>query len=185
MTTSSADICNRALGQIAAQAIVTGAVPNLTGGGNASTYCNILYSCVVETLLREQDWEFSKTQVALTPSGNTPLFPFLYEYLYPTDCIRIRQVVPPTASTLDPQPVYWTVGENGGVKVIDCNLASALLIYTTNTATESQWDAMFQETVIQDLGSELAMALAGRPDLMKTKLAMAGQIMSAGSGKDS
>ena len=82
MTTTSADICNRALAGIAAQAQVVGTVPNLTGGGNASTYCNILYTQIVGTLLREQDWEFSKTQMSLTPSGNTPLFPFTHEHLY-------------------------------------------------------------------------------------------------------
>ena len=141
--TTSADICNRALAQIAAQAVVTGSVPNLQGGGNASVYCNILYPCVVETMLREQDPEFARTgPVALVLSGNVAPQPFAYEYLYPTDCIRVRQVTPATWDQNDPQEILWSVADDvvsgNPTKVILTNVASAALVYTTSATTAAR-----------------------------------------------
>lgn len=186
---TSADITNRALQQIAAEATVAGLVPNLTGGGASSGAANILYNSVVLLLLREQDWEFARTSIALTASGNVPLAPWQFEYLYPADCVKVRQVVPFDQSGFDPQPVPWSVADriNGPspVKVIGCNVANAQLIYTTSNVTENEWDSMFTEAMVRTLGSELAMALGGRPDVSRVKLGEAGSILQGASGKDS
>lgn len=187
--TTSADITNRALAQIAAQAVVTGLVPNLTGGGQASVAANILYGSVVQMILREQDWEFSRLTAPLSITANTPAYPWTYEYLYPTDCLKVRQVQPSTWVAGDPQPVRWEVADHpvGGAptRVILCNLANAQLVYTTSNVTENQWDSLFAEAVVRTLGSELALALGGRPDLSRVKLGEAGSIMQSGSGRDS
>ena len=186
---TSASVVNRAAAQIGAQATVQGLIPNLTGGGNVSTYANILYQGVVLMILREQDWEFSRTSAALAPSGNAPLPPWQYEYLYPSDCVKVRQVTPQIWSANDPVPVEWTVAEHAiltaPTKVILCNVPGETLVYTTSNMTEAQWDSIFAEAVVRLLASELAMAIAGRPDLSKQKLGESGQLMSTGGGKDS
>ncbi len=185
----SADITNRALRQTASQAGVVGAVPALTGGGSSSGAANILYDSVVLMLLREQDWEFARTSIGLTVSGAVPLAPWQFEYLYPADCVKIRQVTPFAPDPLDPQPVSWSVADRviAGVpvKVIGCDLVNAQLVYTTSNVTEDQWDSLFQETVVRTLGSELVMALGGRPDFSRVKLGEAGAIMQSAGGKDS
>ena len=189
--TTSTAIVNRAAAQIAGQAQVSGTFPNFTGGGNVSTYANILYAGVVNMVARQQDWECFRYVVALTPSGNAPLYPWTFEYLYPADCLRVRQVTPATWNQNDPQPVQWSVEEHpiSGVatKVIGCNTAAASLVYTTSypNVTEAQWDPLFQEAVVRTLASELSMAIAGRPDFSRVILEQAGQIVGAGAGKDS
>jgi len=181
----SASITNRAAAQIGAQATVTGAVPNLTGGGAVSGYANTLYQGVVEMLLRDADWEFSRTTAPLAVTGNVPLEPWQFEYEYPTDCLKIRQITPATLSTLDPQPVQWSVAERASGKVIGCNIINAQIVYTTNAAAENEWDPMFQETVVRMLASELSMAGVGRPDFSRVMLGQSASIMQSGQGKDS
>lgn len=186
--TTAASVVNQALQEIAAQATVTGVNPAFDGSaaGNAA---GILYTPCVNLLLREQDWEFSRKTVALTTSGTTPVYPWTNGYLYPTDCVRIRSVVPATWDANDPQPVRWSEGVQtiGGVatRVIFCDVATASLTYSTNAVTEDDWDSMFQEAMVRLLGSELAMALGGRPDFSRVKLGEAGQIMASGADKDS
>jgi hypothetical protein len=186
--TTAASVVNQALQEIAGQATVTGTNPAFDGSpaGNAAS---ILYTPCVNLLLREQDWEFARTTAPLVTSGIAPTYPWTFGYLYPADCMRIRSVVPATWDANDPQPVRWSEGEQtiGGVatRVIFCDVATASLTYSTNTVTESEWDAMFQEAMVRLLASELAMAIGGRPDFSKVKLQEAGQIMAAGAGRDS
>ncbi len=187
--TTSTQIANRALEQIGAQATVAGLVPNLTGGGAASAAINTLYPGVVAMLLREQEWEFARTTAPLVATGNTPLAGWSYEYGYPADCVRVLQVVPSAPSANDPQPVAWSVQDHPiagtPATVILADTAAAGLTYITNLVTEAQWDSLFQEAMVRALAAVLSVALAGRPDFSREKMAEAGQIMGVGSGKDS
>jgi hypothetical protein len=192
--TTAADIANRALQEIAAQATVTGAAGSFTGAGGAGSAAaaaaNILYAPAVLTVLRMQDWEFARREgVTLATDGNTAPAPWTYEYAYPADCVRLLQVVPASPSANDPQPVAWSVAEvtvsAAPAKAILSNTASALATYTTSSATEAQWDAMFAETVVRFLASELAMSLGGRPDFSVKMLEQSGQIAGQSTGRDS
>lgn len=190
MTTGSTatTLVNRALQQIAARATVTGTNPSFDGtaAGNAA---GILYTPAVNMLLREQDYEFARTSTALTVSAATAQYPWAYSYVYPTDCMRIRSVVPAAWTAADPQPVRWSEAEQSisGVltRVILCNEPSATLVYSTNNVTETQFDAKFEETLVRYLASALVMALGGRPDFSKEMLGVAGQMTQSGAGRDS
>jgi hypothetical protein len=187
--TTAADIVNRALQEIAAQATVTGVNPTFDGSaaGNAA---GILYNGVVATILREQDWEFARREgIGLTLTGNPPLAGWGFEYAYPSDCIRLLQVMPSTFTPNDPQPVRWSVGEDvvsgSPAKVILTDQASAGATYISNTMPETLWDSIFTEAVVRMLASELAMALGGRPDFSEKMLQISGGLVQSGGGKDS
>ncbi|MEO6779420.1 MAG: hypothetical protein ABI196_00610 [Bradyrhizobium sp.] len=193
--TASADIVNRALQQIAAQATVSGGNPTFDGSaaGNAA---GILYMPVVKTLLRSQDWEFARREWIGTtvPLSLPPVInPWSFVYDYPADCERLLQVWPANPSAFDPQPVRWSVAEivvtvglgTAPAKGILTNQAAAALTYTSNSVIENGWDSIFAESVVRLLASELAMALGGRPDFSEKMLATAGQLASSGPGKDS
>jgi hypothetical protein len=193
--TTSTDIVNRSLQQIAAQATVTGFNPTFDGSaaGNAA---GILYTPVVKTLLRSQDWEFARREwigTTVPPSLPPIIQPWQFIYLYPADCERLLQVFPAAPSAFDPQPVRWSVAEivvtaglgTAPAKAILTNQAAAALTYTSNSILEDQWDSIFAESVVRLLASELAMALGGRPDFSEKMLATAGQLASSGAGKDS
>lgn len=174
--TTSADIVNRALELIGDQARVSGANPAFDGStpGNAA---GVLYTPTVQLVLRETDPAFARKTASLAVApGVTPIVPWSREYLYPADCLRLRQVRPNAADTSlnDPLPVRAAVAfdtvAGSPVRVILTNQADALAVYTSSAPTEDQWDAVFAETVARRLANPLALALAGRPDLARELL---------------
>jgi hypothetical protein len=168
--TTSTDIVNQAIQLMGAkESPVTGTYPNFDSSP-AGTAANALYGPTVQTVARQFGWDFSRNTAVLVLSGNAAPFPWTYEYLYPTGGLQIRQILP--ASVLDannPLPVTWEVANNsvnGTVKkVIQTNQAGAYAVFTNNPP-ESLWDPLFREAVARLLASELAMALAARPDAM-------------------
>jgi hypothetical protein len=187
--TTSASIVNRALAEIAGQYSVTGTNPTFDGSaaGNAA---GTLYNGAVNLLLRQSDYEFSRTTVALTPLVVATPLNWTYAFLYPTDCLKIRQVFPTIATPdYDPQPILWdvaTVAISGFQnRAIYTNIAPASLVYTTSSVTENEWDSMFEEAMVRYLASELAMAIGGRPDFSKEMLGVAGGLSQESGGKDS
>ena len=186
--TTSTTIVNRALQEIGQQVQVTGVNPTFDGT-TAGNYAGLLYTPAVNFLLRQQDWEFAFNQEGLVSAGVPGLPQWPYVYVYPLDCVRVRQIYPATWNALDPQAVRWSfgVGVAGGqeTRLIYCNVPGADIAYTTSTVTETIFDAIFEEGLVRYLGSAMAMALAGRPDYAKQMLEWSGGITQSGSGRDS
>lgn len=168
MAVTSQDIANQAIQLIGDdQPPVTGQYPNFDSSP-AGVALNKLYGPCIQTVLRQQPWDCARNTQALALSGNTAPFPWTFEYLYPAGGVEVWQVMPETiADPNNPLPVNFTIGNDiiGGVqqRVIFANLANAQCVFS-NTPTEATWDALFREAVVRLLASELAMAIAGRPD---------------------
>lgn len=184
---TSTSLVNQALQQIAAQATVTGINPAFDGSaaGNAA---GILYTPAVQLLLRQADYEFSRTEIPLQ-LVSAIVQPWTYVYAYPVDCLRIRSILPPTWDPNDPQPVLWSESDVAigtvQTRVIGCNVLNASLTYSTSNVTEAEFDSVFQETLVRLLASELVMALGGRPDFSTKMLEQAGGLVGQGAGRDS
>lgn len=170
---TSTAVVNAALEQVATQVTIT----SLSDGTTPANLANVVYAPLVQLLLRELDPDFARFTATLASSGAaTPIPPWAYEYLYPADCVRLRQVRPANGAydPNDPQPVRSAVAfdliSSVNTKVILTNQASALAVYTSSTPTEAQWDSAFAETMVRRLSNPLAMGLSGRPDFAKTIL---------------
>jgi hypothetical protein len=169
------------------QQLVTGTFPTFdssTAGIAAAT----LYAGVVQTVGRESGWDFSRKIAALVATGNTAPFPWSQEYTYPSDGLEIRQIMPASLADANaPLPVSWSIGNTiVGVtvtKVIWCTLANAEAVYT-NMPQESTWDSLFTEEVVRLLASEMAMALAGKPETSQGMLQSAGTFGQINMGRD-
>ncbi len=169
MPVTSNDIANEAIVLIGDdQPFVQGVAPTFDNSA-AGKALQKLYAPCVATVQRQFGWDASRNAVALTLTGNTPPMPgWAVEYAYPSNGIEVWQLMPQTLTDPNnPLPVNWDVGNNqvGGnqTKVIWTNLANAQAIYNNNP-TEAVWDALFREAVVRLLASELAIALAGKPD---------------------
>jgi hypothetical protein len=133
-----------------------------------------LYAPTVATVMRQFGWDLARNTQPLVLTGNPAPFPWEFEYTYPTNCLEVLQVAPPSiADPNDPLPVNWSVGNDvvgsAQVKVIFSNLAGALVVYNNGPA-ENTWDPLFTEAVVRLLASKLAMAIAGRSDTAQTLL---------------
>lgn len=189
MAISSADIVNRAIqfnGGFNNNGPVVGNPPAFDGSeyGKAAGQ---LYNAVVQTVGRQFGWDFSRNDATLTASGGTPPPDWNFEYLYPTNGIQVRQVLPPTIDPNNPIPTRWTVGYNTigqqPVKVIWTDVA-VTKAYISGQPPESLWDSLFTETVVRLLASELALAVPAKPDSSQTIITQAETFEQIGESRD-
>lgn len=169
------------------QPAVTGFAPTFDSSP-AGVALSFLYTETVQAVQRRFEWDASRRIVALVASGNSgPFLGYPYEFLYPSNGIEIWNLTTASADTNDPLPTNWTVGNTlvSGVqtKVIWTDVASALAVYN-NQPTESTWDAGFTESVIRELASKLAMALAGRPETEQSFLQSGEAAIGVAQGRD-
>lgn len=147
-----------------------------------------LYAPCVATVQRQWGWDASRNTAALVPTGNTPPLPgYSEEYAYPPNGIEVWQLVPPEpADPNNPLPINWSVGNNlvdkVQTKVIWTNLENALATYNNNPS-EATWDPLFREAVVRLLASELAMAIAGKPDAAEAFLQSGAAFEQAGEAR--
>lgn len=139
-----------------------------------------VYGQTRDQMLRDGDWGFARRDLGLTllksaptngfyaaPWTNAyPPLPWLYEYTYPTDCLKVRAVrqTPAFIPDFDPKSnIFDTPNDNSytpAVKVIVCNLSNAVATYTGQITNPTTWEASFTEGLIADLGRRFSAALA-------------------------
>lgn len=108
---TSAIVVNSALEFIAAQTQITA----LNDGSPAANAALIIYTPTVELMLRLMEPDFARFTATLSLStAVTPPVPWTYEYIYPSDCLRLLQVRPASGSynVNDPQPVRANVASD-------------------------------------------------------------------------
>lgn len=183
--------------QIANQALLYmgGNMPPVTGlaptfdNSTAGKALQRLYVPCVQTVGRQFGWDMARRLIALTLSGNPANVLWQFEYLYPANGVQIWQLVPSVIlDANNPLPTTYSVGNTlvAGVqtKVIWSNLANAMMNYNNNP-TENVWDSLFREAVVRLLASELAMAIAGKPDVSQGYLQSGGAFEKISEERDS
>lgn len=175
------DICNMALSKMGARSIIN----RLTESTPAAVACNLWYDHLRRLLLRSAPWGFARKTIALTQSGSiltTPPsndYPFLFNYVYPADCIKFRYLVPmppPQAAVTGPapgEPLIWlpwmmprrdwryVISNFGDAKVVTTNLNRAVGVYNTDVQNCDLFDEAFIDALSSSLANELIMPLAG------------------------
>lgn len=177
-------VVNAALEQVATQTRIT----SLTDGSAAALAANVIYVPTVQLMLREIEPDFSRFTAVLETAPGTPGVPWAYQYLYPADCLRMRQIQPPTYDVNDPYQVRFNTGvalvASVLTKVVLTNEANALGVYTTSAVTEAQWDSVFADAVVRRLANPLAMALSGRPDFAREILEQSARVAATAEAVD-
>lgn len=170
-----ADVVNASLVQIGYKLLIA----NIYDGSAAAQKALTVYGQVRDDLLRQDDWDFAKGDVALVllksaPANMTyltpwtdqyPPLPWQFEYEYPDDCLKVRAVKPTPIFIFNPNPqpnVLQLENDNSfspARKVILCNVPDAILTYTRQVTNPSTWDAGFTTALVDKLGERLAPAL--------------------------
>jgi hypothetical protein len=188
MPITSNDVANQAIALIGNnQPAVTGQAPNFDNSTAGKALAN-LYGPVVATVGRQFAWDMARKTIGLTLSGNPAPFPWSFEYLYPPNGIEVWQVHPDAVADVNnPLPINWNVGNSvvsgQQQRVVWTNVASAFSTYNNNP-NENTWDSLFRETVVRLLASELAMAIAGKPDAMESYLQSGGSFENIGEARE-
>ena len=188
MPITSNDVANQAIALIGDnQPLVTGQAPTFDSSV-AGVALQKLYAPCVQTVARQFAWDMARKVVALTLSGNAAPFPWPFEYLYPPNGVEVWQLHPASiADPNNPLPYNWNVGNavvsSQQQRVIWTDLANAQATYNNNP-NENSWDALFRETVVRLLASELAMAVAGKPDVAQSYLESGGSFENIGEKRE-
>ena len=188
MTVTSNTIANQAIQLMGDnQPAVTGLAPTFDSSPAGQALAS-LYTPCVQTVGRQHGWDFARNTVALTLTGNTAPIPWTYEYFYPTNGVEVWELMPSVlVDPNNPLPSNWNVANalvaSVQTKVIQTDLANATAVYN-NSPSESTWDALFREAVVRLLASELAMALAGRPDSAQALLESGAAFETIGEARD-
>jgi hypothetical protein len=148
---------------------VTGQAPNFGSSDNkVAAALNSLYIPCVRTVARQYEYDFARSNAALTLSGNAAPFPWSFEYVYPAGTVEVWQMLPAANSDLNnPLPIDWNAGNttinNVQGRVIWTNQQNAVAVLN-NMPNENTWDDLFRETVVRLLASELSNTVFGKPD---------------------
>jgi len=214
--TSLVEIYNRALGQVAARSTVA----SVSEGTTEARNCNLYYPGVRDQVLRAANWDFATKTATLallkaapgTPENTDipdtsiwtsaqPAPPWLYEYTYPSDCLRVQRLIPQfnTMQGLSPPLFPTTLGsftsytqdpwgrfdvandqdENGNdFKCILTNISQALGAYTRQVTETSVWPEDFIEAVVFALAGRLATALSGDKRQVQIMFGLADKIIT-------
>lgn len=176
--TSPADMINLALGRIGYR----DRIGNIFEGSAAAKQAIDVYSQTRDEMLRATDYGFAERNVSLTllkqapdtgyfppnvwDGTQNPPPPWVYEYAYPDDCLKVRAVkdVPLFVMTFDPQPNVFAIENDKyftpAKKVILCNVPDAMLVYTGQVTDPTLWEADFIEAFAAGLARRLAPVLA-------------------------
>lgn len=186
-------ICNMALGSVNARITIS----NLQENNLAAIQCALQYAPSLEAVLQAAHWNFARAQVSLallkdgtkSPPDSVPQ-PWQYEYAYPADCVQARYVMPmfnsPTPSVPGTAALPYFSGnavpflvssdlDSTGArnKVILCNEANAILVYTTRITDVNLFDGSFVIAFANYLGARVCIPLSGDKSMMKVAYELA------------
>jgi hypothetical protein len=163
-------------------------VGSLYDGSAAAKKILDVYAQTRDELLRAFDWGFAERSTVLTlqksapalPGGGfgyipptvwngavNPPLPWLFQYAYPADCLKIRLVkaVPLFVPNFDPQPNQPAIANDSYVapaqRVILSNIPNATLVYTGQVTDPATWDVGFVAECAAALERSLGPALIG------------------------
>lgn len=194
---SPADVLNLALRRIGYKL----RVGTLYDGSMAGKMALDVYAQTRDELLRsgagpDSEWPFAGRTVAGTllksapmtitgagyfppvtwnPATNPPP-PWLYEYQWNADFLKIRAVKPTPLfiPNMAPQPNLFAVMNDNAFnppqRVVCCNVASALIVYTGQVTDPNTWPNDFTSALADALGEALAPILAN-PEMLKAIVA--------------
>lgn len=174
------EICNRALSNIGNSRSIN----SLDEASKEAGQCSLHFDACRDAALADFDWNFATKRVALADTNNPPP-DWQYAYQYPTDCMRITEIMlpgirNPTAAMRVP---YVTGADAAGTgKLIYTDQPAAWLKYVGRVTDVNMFDAIFIEALSWRLAAAINMPLTGSADLGNNALSMYNRvILSAGS----
>ena len=87
------EICNRALSNIGNSRSIN----SLNEASKEADQCSLHFDACRDAALADFDWNFATKRLALADTNNPPP-DWQYAYQYPTDCVRITEIMVPGIS---------------------------------------------------------------------------------------
>lgn len=201
MTTQIA-IYNMALSAIGTRTNVSSTTEanNEAGFSIEAVQCNLWWQPIMDMVFRGVYWNFARAQGYLSllndaTQGQPVPQPWLYEYIQPSDCLAMRNIMPMTQAapiTSTPPtvvlpdyvgpPVRFIISsdldkQNNPQTVILTNQPNAMGVWTSRITNPANWDASFVMMMVKVLAAHLAISLSGDKAMAKLKMDEASRML--------
>lgn len=151
----SIEIANIALAKIGASRITS-----FDEDSPEAEVLNTLYSFVRDDEIAKYNWNFAKTRRRLPSENSTPAFGWRYQYLMPSDCLRVLEVGQwpmPVMSNLIVGETRPFVIEGGRIM---SNRGNGLdVLYLRRVEDTSEYPAIFLEVFTSALAKEISFKI--------------------------
>lgn len=202
-------VVNMALAAIGSQSSISSIGPPDTS--TESLCAALFYQPKIDALHRAAHWNCTRFQDYLTlakaavgtpenPDGSLPAppIPWLYEYVYPVDCLQARYIVPivpnpavnpPFTTAQTTAPIFWggapikyvvatdTNDQGRLMRVILTNMRQAQLVYTKRITDPNMWDPHFLDAAQAFLAANFVNPLARNKSLLNDQVAIASDLI--------
>ena len=201
------DLVNLALTEIGSRVLISNLATDTTAQAITARQ---MYTPRIQSLLRAANWDFARAQAPLTvwkaaiingvTSSNPPPQPFLFSYIYPPDCLKVRFILPtvPVSPpgiplTTAPTPTAWSPpvstssrfipgtdvdAQGNPIKVILTGLPNAQAIYTRDLSqVPALWDSLFLVAATAYLAAYLINANARNGQQYQAQVAACSSIL--------
>ena len=164
--TSIVEICNQALGHIAARSKVETVFPAPESTVEARN-CNIYFHTARKATLEAFDWDFASREGTLSLyAGDATPDRWGFQYAWPADCVAPREIVRALRTT-DEIPFKTSLSSDESTKLIWTDEEDASLRYTRDLENVERWPATATTALGWMLGFYLAVPVSRSLALQK------------------
>ena len=135
--------------------ILLGELPilSLTDDSDVARAANAIYSHVRDEVLAQHPWNGCTKQVTLARLSGTPIFGWSYQYVYPSDGLRIL------FTDDDQYPWKVSIGTDGQSKVVLSNAPTLAVEYIFRQTNVSRYGSWLSFAMSKRMAAELALTL--------------------------
>lgn len=151
---TSTDLANRAL----SEHLGVTKISDIDGTDDISEKCKLAYTASLQSLLTRYDWKFAERRASLAIAAGVEVTGFTYSYTYPSDCLKIRRLYN-LLSKSTKLPFTTTTDVTKTLHYINTDTEDAILIYTANVDSVPLLPPLFQDALVLDMASKLAMGI--------------------------
>jgi hypothetical protein len=177
---SVVEICNQALGNIEATALVNSL--DTPYESEEARYCDLYFERTRNAVMRDHPWNFLATTVALGNLGSPPTG-WSFRYQYPTNCIRAVEIV--RTNRTDPKIDFEVRHDGSAGRVILTDLQDAELKFTQLITDPNVYDDMFLDALSWALAFRLAGPVTGNDTKKQQALTVYQNLIDAAEAEDS
>lgn len=135
--------------------ILLGELPilSLTDDSDVARAANAIYSHVRDEVLAQHPWNGCTKQVTLARLSGTPIFGWSYQYVYPSDGLRIL------FTDDDQYPWKVSIGTDGQTKVVMSDAPTLAVEYIFRQTNVSRYGSWLAFAMSKRMAAELALTL--------------------------
>jgi hypothetical protein len=155
--TTDIGICNLALGLLGS----ANRIASLTERSAEAVACTAFFDEVRDATLRDFDWPFAKSIVALVEAADNPTTEWAYAYRVPSTCLKVRRIQSGNVREGYGDRVKYLLAYDDSGQIILTNEASAILEFTKRITVVGHLPSDFRLTLAAHLAAWIAPQVTG------------------------